>query len=220
DPQKFGCGFWYGYYTEGICGIADTTFTKFDKDNHARGVTTYLIEAAESNIYRAMLELEDNGQDLTKLPESTKKIIGNVESKLNKAKAAFSSNQIFSENGAYKLALEAAIDSTKLAKESGVTYETQIEPVKISIPKWIKDNIEWWSTGSISEKEFVGALQYLIKEKIIVLPEIPKSGSAIGKAVPEWVKNNAIWWSQDKISDNEFVSGLQFLIKEGIIIVN
>ena len=53
-----------------------------------------------------------------------------------------------------------------------------------------------------------------------MLPDVPKSGSAVGKAVPEWVKNNAIWWSQDKISDNEFVSGLQFLIKEGIIIVN
>lgn len=219
-PQTYGCGFWHGYYVGGSCGIADTTFTKFDKENHARGVTANLIEAAESNIYRTMLEFEKNGQDLNKLPESTRKVIDNVESKLNKAKAAFSSNQIFSENGAYKIALDAAIDSTKLVKESTLAYETQIEPVKISIPKWIKDNIEWWSTGSISEKEFVGALQYLIKEKIIMLPDVPKSGSAVGKAVPEWVKNNAIWWSQDKISDNEFVSGLQFLIKEGIIIVN
>src|SRR3989344_2122565 len=208
-----GCGFWYDYYVGGNCGIADTTFTKFDKENHARGVTTYLIEAAESNIYRSMLELENNGQDLNKLPESTKKIIDDVESKLNKAKSAFSSNQIFSENGAYKLALDAAIESTKLAKEAGAAYETQIEPVKISIPKWIKDNIEWWSTGAISEKEFVGALQFLIKEKIIVLPEIPESKSMGEKAVPEWVKNNAIWWSEGKIGDNDFVSGLQFLIK-------
>jgi len=221
SPTTYGCGLWYGYYVEGICGIADTTFTKFDKENHARGVTAYLIEAAESNIYRSMLEFENNGQDLNKLPESTKKIIDNVEAKLNKAKSAFSSNQLFSENGAYKLALDAAIESTKLAKEAAVAYETQIEPVKISIPKWIKDNIEWWSTGAISEKEFVGALQFLIKEKIIVLPEIPESKSTISeKAVPEWVKNNAIWWSEGKIGDNDFVSGLQFLIKEGIIRIN
>ena len=84
-----------------------------------------------------------------------------------------------------------------------------------------QDNIEWWSTGAISEKEFVGALQFLIKEKIFVLPEIPESKSTMSeKAVPEWVKNNAIWWSEGKIGDNDFVSGLQFLIKEGIIRVN
>jgi hypothetical protein len=218
NTPMHGCGFWYDAHVGGTCGIADTIFTKFDKANHARGVTTYLIKVAESNIYMSMLELENNGQDLSKLPDSTKKIIDNVQSKLNKAKTSFLLNHIFSESGAYKLALDAATESTKLVKATDVTVETQTPQIKISIPQWIKDNIKWWSTGAISEKEFVGALQYLIKEKVIVLPEIPESKSTVSeKAVPDWVKNNAIWWSDDKISDIDFVSGIQFLIKEGII---
>ena len=51
NTPMHGCGFWYDAHVGGTCGIADTIFTKFDKANHARGVTTYLIKVAESNIY-------------------------------------------------------------------------------------------------------------------------------------------------------------------------
>lgn len=220
SPNLYGCGFWYGVYFPGNCGISDTTFTKFERDNHARGVTAYLVEAANSNVYRTLLELENNGQEFEDLPELSKQRISNVKASVNKAKTAFSTNKIFGDNGAYKLALDAAIESSKFATSSGIVYE--VEPkVKISLPDWIKNTITWWSEGSISEQEFVGALQYLIKEKIMILPDIPESNQmTTSRAVPDWVRTNAIWWTQDRISDNDFVSGLQFLIKEGIIRVN
>ena len=37
------------------------------------------------------------------------------------------------------------------------------------IPDWIKDNARWWSEGLISDDEYVSAIQYMIKNKIIVI---------------------------------------------------
>ena len=35
------------------------------------------------------------------------------------------------------------------------------------IPDWIKNNAIWWSEGKLSEDEFVGGIEYLVKNKII-----------------------------------------------------
>lgn len=47
-----------------------------------------------------------------------------------------------------------------------------IEPVfaATEIPSWIKTNAGYWVNGEISDDEFMTALQYLIKEKILVIP--------------------------------------------------
>lgn len=37
----------------------------------------------------------------------------------------------------------------------------------ISIPAWIKNNAKWWSEGSISDLEYVRAIEYLINQGII-----------------------------------------------------
>ena len=37
------------------------------------------------------------------------------------------------------------------------------------IPDWIKDNARWWSEGLISDDEYVSAIQYMIKNKIIII---------------------------------------------------
>ena len=36
-----------------------------------------------------------------------------------------------------------------------------------NIPGWVKENVRWWSTGIISDKELVSSLQYLITQGII-----------------------------------------------------
>ena len=87
-----------------------------------------------------------------------------------------------------------------------------------SVPAWVKNNAGWWADGTISETEFVSAIQHLIKEDIIVVP--PTSVSAKqSDGVPEWVKNTALWWSQDAITDGEFVSAIQHLITTGVITI-
>ena len=37
----------------------------------------------------------------------------------------------------------------------------------IVIPKWIKTNAEWWSSGVISDSDFKSGIQFMIKEKVI-----------------------------------------------------
>ncbi len=93
---------------------------------------------------------------------------------------------------------------------------TSFTIVKFVVPDWIKNNAGWWSSNAISDDEFIDGIEYLIKEKIILIPEDqPLINSE--KTIPPWIKNTANWWFDDLISDDEFVSALEFLVKEGII---
>lgn len=91
-----------------------------------------------------------------------------------------------------------------------------LENKSIIIPEWIKNNARWWSEGQVDDKTFASGIQYLLKERIIVVPATEK-GAAQNTTIPEWVKNNARWWALDQIDDKTFASGIQFLVKVGII---
>jgi len=98
---------------------------------------------------------------------------------------------------------ESAVDSTPKVKEK--------------VPGWIKNNAKWWSEGSISDSDYIGGLQHLIKEDIITVPRQAPVESAGSDEIPDWVKNNAGWWANGQISEEEFLNSVQYLIKEGII---
>lgn len=85
-----------------------------------------------------------------------------------------------------------------------------------SIPSWIKNNAKFWSDGKITDKDFVNGIQYLIKQKIIVIPETQKGGTS-SSTIPSWVKNAAKFWADGQTTDADFVNGIQYLIKVGII---
>jgi len=58
--------------------------------------------------------------------------------------------------------------------KEGIIVIPTVESEKTSgspndIPDWIKTTVNWWSLGEISDQEFVGALQYLIRQGIIVI---------------------------------------------------
>jgi hypothetical protein len=86
-----------------------------------------------------------------------------------------------------------------------------------AIPGWIKNNAKWWADGVIDDSAFLQGIQYLINEKIIVIPPTVTSGSSGSQEVPGWIKMNASWWADGTIDDNTFVSGIQYLVKVGII---
>ncbi len=88
----------------------------------------------------------------------------------------------------------------------------------IAIPEWIKNNAGWWAGGQIDDATFVSGIEFMVKQKIINIPDAKKSMEKTD-SIPEWIKNNAGWWSQNLISDDDFVKGLQFLIERGIILV-
>ena len=98
--------------------------------------------------------------------------------------------------------------------------EINLDSVKDgSIPKWIKNTAKWWSNGTISESEFIVALQFLVKEKIIFLHNIPAANENESEEIPMWIKNNAEWWAEGKISDREFALGIKYFVENGIISV-
>ena len=89
---------------------------------------------------------------------------------------------------------------------------------EISIPEWVRNNAAWWSDGQIDDGTFIQAIEYLIKNDIILIPKTQQE-STDSQEIPAWIKNNAAWWSDGQIDDETFVQGLQFLIQKGIILV-
>jgi len=87
------------------------------------------------------------------------------------------------------------------------------------IPIWIKNTARWWHEGSIGDSEFVRGMQYLIQNKIMVIPSSSVKVTKENK-IPSWIKTNAGWWANGTISDNDFVSGIQYLINSGIMVIN
>ena len=88
-----------------------------------------------------------------------------------------------------------------------------------NIPGWVKNNSAWWAEGQIDDETFVGAIKFLINEKIISVPEIIVEESESSE-IPSWVKSNAGWWAEGIIDEQTFVDGIEFLVKTGIIQVN
>lgn len=87
------------------------------------------------------------------------------------------------------------------------------------VPNWIKNNAKWWSSGLISDSDFLKGIEFLINENIIFIPNLPDPGISETKKIPVWVKNTSEWWADDKIDENEFLKGIIFLIENNIIVV-
>ena len=98
--------------------------------------------------------------------------------------------------------------------EKSVSVELSVD---VAIPEWIKSNAGWWADGVIDDLSFLQGIQFLINERIIVIPPTETLESSDSQEIPEWIKSNAGWWADGVIDDNTFVSGIQYLIKVGII---
>jgi len=159
---------------------------------------------------------------LNNLPQETKDTLSKINSFLNKAESRLKANDLNSPDGSIKNALEGAILSSQLAKKSNVSYEVQDKStVKLDIPPWVKNNAKWWSADSITASEFLTSLEFLINQRILVIPNtIQNQSESIGSGVPAWVKNNASWWANDVIGDSDFVLAIQYLISQRIIQVD
>ena len=166
-----------------------------------------------------MLELERDGQDLNNLPQETKNTLSEINSFLNKAESRLQANDLNSSDGSIKNALDGAILSSRLAEKSNVSYETQDKSkIKLNIPSWIKNSAKWWSTDSTTTDEFLKSMEFLINQRILIIPDTSKSQyESTASGVPTWVKNNASWWANDVITDSDFISAIQYLISQGII---
>ena len=131
------------------------------------------------------------------------------------------------KKGVYRFQPEYATVSSGIHEVQLVIVEKETKkPDTVSsgtisiIPEWIKNNAGWWADGQIDDNSFVKGIQFMIKQNIISIPNLPESSSESADSVPEWIKNNAGWWADGQIDDNSFVKGIEYLVKIGIIIIN
>ncbi|MBM2852960.1 MAG: hypothetical protein HW420_1507 [Candidatus Nitrosotenuis sp.] len=124
------------------------------------------------------------------------------------------------------ISIETVIDqmNESYLKISDISDEQDKEvfPIEKSdkkIPDWVKDQSEWWLTGATSDSEFIRSFEYLIENKIIIIPNMPESDKEARAPIPTWFKNNVKWWNQDLITDTDFAKGLEYLVNNGIIII-
>ena len=128
-------------------------------------------------------------------------------------------------------------------------YNDQKNSVKIcpvnEVPDWIKNNAKWWTEGNIDEKTFLEGIKFLVKNKVLNVPQSSQNFDCIiyqeknsqstdtspyisgclyydntNRSVPEWIKNNVEWWADGFIDDDTFVMGIQHLITERVIELN
>ena len=109
------------------------------------------------------------------------------------------------------------LDNNNLAKSTiPIIIDRTTNENKISIPNWIRNNASWWSEQQIDDNTFIQGIEYLIKNKIILIPQTQQESST-SQEIPPWIRNNAEWWATGQIDDKTFVQGLVFLIQKGII---
>ena len=108
-------------------------------------------------------------------------------------------------------------DASEKDKSANLLLKDNLKNAKI--PDWVRNNAGWWAQDMITDKDFSKGIEFLVKEKIIIV-EIPQtSDSADSVVIPKWIKNNAEWWSEYLITDDNFASGIEWLIKNKIISV-
>lgn len=90
------------------------------------------------------------------------------------------------------------------------------DPTPVIIPSWIKTTTGYWVDGFSSDTEFVTAIQFLVDEKIIIIPTSNSGGDSTSE-VPPWIKNTAEYWVNNQITDEELINALQWLVNFGII---
>ena len=93
------------------------------------------------------------------------------------------------------------------------------ENTRSSIPNWMKQYVELWSLGKITDSQFASGITEMIQRKILIVSDdIVKTKNSDGN-IPSWFTNTAKWYSDGRITENDFLFGLQYLIEKEIIVI-
>lgn len=68
-----------------------------------------------------------------------------------------------------KNGFQIGFDCPKNLSETQQNLISKIEESKSKIPEWVKNSMKWFVEGKISENEMVNALQFLVRQGIIIL---------------------------------------------------
>ena len=86
----------------------------------------------------------------------------------------------------------------------------------ILLPDSVKNDIQLWSDGKISDSKLIDIVNYFIENKIITIDNNSSEVLEI-KKIPSWIKIIASWWIDDQIDDESFFKILEFLTQKQII---
>ena len=93
--------------------------------------------------------------------------------------------QSIDEMGFWHVAFSVEPTSQGVVKISG--FEKGLPPELPKIPEWVKLNAEWWSTGQISDNEFLEGIDFLFEKQVISVP----SREVVSESqwnIPPWMK--------------------------------
>jgi hypothetical protein len=121
-------------------------------------------------------------------------------------------------SGIINVKFEKLADSKVANLEIPLIVDGKVSVSRYQIPDWVKNNAGWWADNQIPDSAFIDGIEFLVKERIIIVPIVEaKTGEEL--SIPEWIKTNAGWWASGQIDDKTFANGIEFLIKIGLIIV-
>jgi len=76
------------------------------------------------------------------------------------------------------------------------------------IPAWIKSTASFWVDGDISDSEFITALQFLVKEGILVIPSEQNEKTDVLQLSVKELKDQAVSWDyKDILRDEDYYIG-------------
>lgn len=109
-------------------------------------------------------------------------------------------------------------DAIKIVDEDN-PKSLPISKIQSEIPTWIKQNAGWWAEEKIDDGSFLGGIEFMIKENIIIISQeyAENDYDKKGSSIPNWVRQTSGWWSDDLISDDDFIKSLEFLVNNKII---
>ncbi|QDI89711.1 peptidase [Candidatus Nitrosopumilus sp. SW] len=124
--------------------------------------------------------------------------------------------QSIDDMGFWHVAFTVEPQSQGILKISG--FEKGLPPELPTIPVWVKQNADWWTTQQISDSEFLEGIDFLFEKQILSVPARETVSESQWK-IPQWVQNPASWWYEEKITDEQFLNIIENLVQREIIVV-
>ncbi len=184
-------------------------------------------------------ELEIQGNDL-KIDESKDILISETP--------AWQLTYSVSDNQGHRLTVSEVYISTKDSRYvfsynvwSGFPdhlpiFNSMVETIQISptenkkssddssyVPNWVEYNVRWWNMELIDDRTFVSAMQFLVNQKVIIMPPASQdtdSAPPLNDETMNFLKHGLGTWAAGKIGDEGFFRAIEYLMYQETINVN
>ena len=86
-----------------------------------------------------------------------------------------------------------------------------------NLPKWIEDATKWWIIDKITDEEFFNVLEYMIKEKMVKVPNEQIIENMNELKSMSSIKKDLDIWGKEQLSNRIFFKNVQWLIDNKLI---